>query len=136
MDIKEYTDLLHRVRSSLPDEIFEKSRFQLPKIDSFIEGNRTIITNWRDITKQIRRDEHVAKLLAKDLATSYSLDKTGRLAFSGKFGNSSLNKMLSDYVKAFVICNECSKPDTKLVRESRRLVVVCEACGSRHSAKR
>ena len=136
MDIKEYTDLLHRVRSSLPDEIFEKSRFQLPKIDSFIEGNRTIITNWRDITKQIRRDEHVAKLLAKDLATSYSLDKTGRLAFSGKFGNSSLNKMLSDYVKAFVICNECSKPDTKLVREGRRLVVVCEACGSRHSAKR
>lgn len=135
MDKNEYITLLKRARETLPETVFEKSRFQLPKLESFIEGNRTIITNWKEIALKIRRDEHFAKLLARDLATSYSKDATGRLAFAGKFANVSLNKQLQDYVKAYVICNECSKPDTKLVRESRRLFVVCEACGSRHSVK-
>ena len=72
MDKNEYVQLLKKARSSLPEHVFEKSRFEIPKMDSFIEGNRTIVTNWRDIVKQIRRDEHFAKLLAKELATSYT----------------------------------------------------------------
>ena len=135
MDQSEYTTLLKRARETLPETVFEKNRFQLPKLDSFIEGNRTIVTNWKEIAKAIRRDEHFAKLMARDLATSYSKDAAGRLAFAGKFAKYALNKQLEDYVKAYVICNECGKPDTKLVRENRRLNVVCEACGSRHSVK-
>lgn len=127
-------ELLRRARESLPEQVFEKSRFELPRIDSFVEGNRTIITNWRDVTKQIRRDEHFAKLLARDLATSYTTEGP-RLIFAGKFPNHTLNKQLSDYVKAYVLCEECHKPDTKLVREGRRLNLVCEACGARHSIK-
>jgi translation initiation factor 2 subunit 2 len=134
MDKTEYIQLLKKARASLPEQVFEKSRFEIPKIDSFAEGNRTIITNWRDIAKQIRRDEHFAKLLAKELATSYT-EEGGRLVFAGKFPKDSLTKQLAEYVKVYVICRECKKPDTKLVKDGRMLIMVCEACGARHSVK-
>lgn len=134
MDKSEYIELLKKARSSLPEQVFEKSRFEIPKIESFVEGNRTIVTNWRDVVKQIRRDEHFAKLLAKELATSYT-EESGRLVFSGKFPKDILSKQLHDYVKIYVICGECKKPDTKLVREGRLTLMVCEACGARHSVK-
>ena len=134
MDKNEYIQLLKRARSSLPEQVFEKSRFEIPKMDSFIEGNRTIVTNWRDIVKQIRRDEHFAKLLAKELATSYT-EEGGRLVFAGKFPKDSLSNQLTEYVIVYVFCHECKKPDTKLVKDGRTLIMVCEACGARHAVK-
>jgi translation initiation factor 2 subunit 2 len=134
MEKTEYLTLLKKVRASLPEQVFEKSRFEIPRIESFLEGNRTIITNWRDIVKQIRRDEHFAKLLAKELATSYT-EEGGRLVFAGKFTRDALNKQLADYTKTYVLCSECKKPDTKLVKDGRLLIMVCEACGARHAVK-
>jgi translation initiation factor 2 subunit 2 len=134
MEKSEYLELLNKARSSLPEQVFEKSRFEIPKIESFQEGNRTIITNWRDLVKQIRRDEHFAKLLAKELATSYT-EEGGRLVFAGKFPRESLTKELTEYTKKYVICSECKKPDTKLVKDGRLLIMVCEACGARHAVK-
>lgn len=134
MEKSEYLELLKKARSSLPEQVFEKSRFELPVMSSFIEGNRTIITNWREIVKQIRRDEHFAKLLAKELATSYT-EEGGRLVFAGKFNRDVLTKQLMDYTKIYVICSECKKPDTKLVKDGRLLILVCEACGARQAIK-
>ncbi|MHA2365986.1 MAG: translation initiation factor IF-2 subunit beta [Candidatus Hodarchaeales archaeon] len=135
MDKNDYLVLLKQARENLPESTKQKSRFELPKIESFIEGNRTIIPNWKEVARQIRRDEHFAKLMARELATSYEKDKAGRLAFAGKFHNMALNKHLSDYVRQYVICNECHKPDTGLIRDGRMLILVCEACGARHSVK-
>jgi translation initiation factor 2 subunit 2 len=134
MEKDHYLTLLDRARKQLPKEVFEKSRFEIPKIESFVEGNKTHITNWKDITKMIRRDEHFIKLMAREFATSIS-EEGGRLTFQGKFTASSLNKQLSTYVKVYVICPECGKPDTKLVKDDRMLILVCEACGARHSVK-
>ncbi|MHA1983837.1 MAG: translation initiation factor IF-2 subunit beta [Candidatus Hodarchaeales archaeon] len=134
MEKDQYLTLLGRAREQLPKEVFEKSRFEIPKIQSFTEGNRTHITNWKDVTKIIRRDEHFIKLMAREFATSIS-EESGRLIFQGKFTASSLNKQLSTYVRTYVICPECSKPDTKLIKDDRMLILVCEACGARHSVK-
>ena len=134
MDKDQYLSLLERARKQLPKEVFEKSRFETPKVQSFIEGNRTHITNWNIVSKIIRRDEHFIKLMAREFATSIS-EEGGRLIFQGKFTASSINKQLSTYVKTYVICPECGKPDTKLVKDDRMLILVCEACGARHSVK-
>ena len=134
MEKTEYIQLLKRARQQLPEQVFEKTRFETPKIESFIEGNKTYVTNWRDVTRIIRRDEHFAKLLAREFATAVT-EEGGRLVLQGKFISASLNKQLNDYVKTFVICPECHKPDTHLAKESRMLILVCEACGARHSVK-
>lgn len=134
MDRNEYIKLLQRSRESLPKDISKNFRFEVPKISSFIQGNKTIITNWSDITKKIRRDEHVRKIVAQNLATSASENKK-QLVLLGKFSKELLNKQLKDYTIKYVICSECSRPDTNLIKNGRIWTIICEACGARHSVK-
>ena len=35
----------------------------------------------------------------------------------------------------FVICSECSRPDTHLVKQGRELLIRCDACGAFRSVK-
>jgi translation initiation factor 2 subunit 2 len=34
------------------------------------------------------------------------------------------------YTETFVLCSECGRPDTKINKEGRILVLECEACGA------
>lgn len=134
---KDYLSTLKRARENLPAHVFEKSRFQIPNADVFKEGNKTWITDWNRILKIINREEdgdHLAKHLAGEFATS-ATEERGRLCLQGKFSRVMVNRELTSYVKDFVLCEECSKPDTKLVREGRILIKVCEACGARVAVK-
>lgn len=134
MERSEYLRLLKRSKEMLPKEISTNFRFKMPKINSFIEGNKTIITNWSDITKKIRRDEHVRKILAKNLATSTSVNKK-HLVLIGKFSKELLNKQLKEYTSKYVICSECSRPDTNLLKNGRFWIIACEGCGAHHAIK-
>ena len=135
MDFDEYVELLKRGRGQLPEQVFEKSRFEIPKVVAFVEGNRTFITNWRDIVKTLNSEaDHIGKFIAREFATSVN-DDTGRLILQGKFGKESLFKQFVNYCTIFVICPECKKPDTKLVREGRIMLKACEACGARSNVR-
>ncbi|UCE12145.1 MAG: translation initiation factor IF-2 subunit beta [Candidatus Heimdallarchaeota archaeon] len=134
---KDYLATLKRARKNLPAHVFEKSRFQIPKADVFKEGNKTWITDWGRILKILNREsesDHLAKHLAREFATS-STEERGRLCLQGKFSGTMINRELETYVKEFVLCEECGKPDTKLAKEGRILIKVCEACGARGAVK-
>lgn len=135
MNEDKYVGLLERGRATLPKKLFKTSRFDLPQVISQREGNKTIITNWGQIIKVINRDpDHVAKFLAKEFATATTFEG-GRIVLQGKFYTNSLDRQISIYTKNYVICTECKKPDTKLVREGRVFLKVCEACGARVAIK-
>jgi translation initiation factor 2 subunit 2 len=134
---KDYLVNLKRARKTVPAEVFEKSRFEIPVADVFQEGNKTWITDWNRILKILNREndaDHLSKHLAGEFATS-ATEERGRLFLQGKFSKTMVNRELTSYVKEFVLCEECSKPDTKLVREGRILIKVCEACGARGAIK-
>ncbi|UCG90525.1 MAG: translation initiation factor IF-2 subunit beta [Candidatus Heimdallarchaeota archaeon] len=134
---KDYLASLKRARDNLPAHVFEKSRFKIPYADVFKEGNKTWITDWARILKTLNREneaDHLAKHLAREFATS-STEERGRLCLQGKFSKGMINRELEAYVKEFVLCEECGRPDTKLVKEGRILIKVCEACGARVAVK-
>ncbi len=131
----EYKELLERARSQLPEKVFEQSRFEIPIIRSVVEGNKTFIVNIREILETINREEnHFLKFMAGELATSVTMEGA-RAVFAGKHARVTLQSLLERYVKEYVICNECSKPDTKLVAESRILWKRCDACGASTAVK-
>ena len=136
---KDYLASLKRARKNLPSHVFERSRFQIPEADVFREGNKTWITDWNRILKVLNRNQenekdHLAKHLAGEFATS-ATEERGRLLLQGKFSRSMINRELAAYAKDIVLCEECGKPDTKLVKEGRILIKVCEACGARGAIK-
>ncbi|MFX0115053.1 MAG: translation initiation factor IF-2 subunit beta [Candidatus Hodarchaeota archaeon] len=130
-----YVALLDRGRSMIPEHVFERARFQIPEVQAYQEGSRTFITNWRRIVRTLNREEgHVAKFLARLCSTAANPDGE-RLVLQGKFPAKLLDKHISAYSQAYVICSECGKPDTHLVHEKRMVMRICEACGARQTVK-
>ncbi len=127
----EYEKLLKRVRTQIPKEVFEKPRFEVPKARGSIEGNKTIIINFSEISNYLRRrPQHLLKFMQNELATSGNIDGT-RAVFVGKFSSAQINDKITRYVKEFVTCQVCGKPDTKIEKEERVSLLKCMACGAR-----
>ena len=127
-----YEQLLKRGLGQVPEKLKEKSRFEIPQARVMKAGLKTIIENFTDIARDLRRDQaHLQKFLLKELATKGDLDNK-RLVVIGNFPAELVNKKIDIYVKTYVICRECKKPDTKIAAEEGYSFLVCEACGARH----
>jgi len=131
----EYEELLKRARNQIPKDVLETKRFDVPKVKGSVEGNKTIITNFSEMAHYLGRDtHHLLKFLQNELATSGNMDGT-RAVFVGKFSSSQINDKVERYVKEFVVCQVCGKPDTKIEKEDRISLMKCMACGAREPVR-
>ena len=111
-------------------------RWDVPKACVQIIGNKTIICNFIQICSYIRRDcAHMAKFLAKELATLPKIENE-RLILNRKISPSYVELKIKLYTDKFVICDECNKPDTELIKEGGFMFIHCLACGAKHSLGR
>lgn len=106
-------------------------RFEIPKAEGHFEGKKTIFTNFLQIASHLRRDqEHFLKFLVKELATSGQLEGD-RLILNKKVSSKEINPKIEEYVKEFVVCKQCGKPDTEIIKEDRMNFMHCLACGAK-----
>ena len=134
-DFKTYEELLDKAYEQLPETIFEETRFKVPKGYSVIQGSRTVIKNFGDIASTLNRDpQHVLKYLLRELGTSGNVEGN-RAILQGKFTHYLINDRISDYVDNFVMCHECNRPDTVIIRDDRIDMLKCMACGARAPLK-
>ncbi|HDH41648.1 MAG TPA: translation initiation factor IF-2 subunit beta [Candidatus Altiarchaeales archaeon] len=129
MNPYEYEKLLDRAWEKLPDKLKNHSRFEIPKADSFVEGNQTIIRNFNEIANILGRDpKHLLTYLSKELAAFATFD--GRRAIINRvLRREMINRRIEAYAKEYVICHECGRPDTKFTELAGEKIVKCEACG-------
>lgn len=113
----------------------KEDRFNLPKIKGYFEGRKTILTNFFQIVNYIRRNpEHFQKFILRELAASGQKDGE-RFILNIKVPSKKINQKIEEYVKEFVLCRECKKPDTELIKEDRLTFLHCLACGAKHSVR-
>ena len=130
-----YENLLEDAYKKVKQIDSNSDRFEIPKAKGHFEGKKTIITNFAQIASYIRRNpEHFQKFLLKELAASGQVEGD-RLVLNIKVPSAKINQKIEDYVKEFVLCKECGKPDTELTREARLSFVHCLACGAKHSVR-
>ena len=128
----DYEKLLDRVIKNLPEEVIKSARFEVPKVRGHLQGQRTVLSNIHQIAGELnRKPEHLTKFLLRELATPGDLKEKG-LILGRKVSAGRVNEKIRKYAREFVLCKECGKPDTKLVRENRVLFLKCMACGARH----
>ncbi len=127
-----YNSLLDNIYAALPTKKKSDERFELPEFESFIEGNKTIIKNFDFVCNTLRRDKLLLiKYLSKELATPV-VQEGERVVLQRKVQPMALGSKLRDFIKFYVICSVCGKPDTKISTAGSRLKeLVCEACGAR-----
>ena len=131
----DYEKLLESAYSKIKPLESKSERFEIPKAEGYIEGNKTIISNFLQISAYIRRKpEQFAKFLLKELATSGSI-KGDRLVLQTKIPSPRINEKVTLYVKEHVTCRECGKPDTEIIKEGNFSFLHCLACGAKKSMK-
>ena len=131
----DYDALLERAREELPEISEEVKRFEVPRVRGHIQGNKTIISNFHQIADLLGRTaDHLLKYVLRELATPGDL-KSNALILGTKVSASRINEKISQYVKDFVICSECNRPDTNLLKEDKITFLKCSVCGAKQAVK-
>ena len=134
-NMENYEKLLKEAYSKVKSIKKDSERFEIPKVKGSVSGKNTIISNILLIANQIRRPvEHLVKFLQKELAVSGTLEKE-RLILKTRLNSSRVNEKIEQYVKEFVLCQECKKPDTEIVSEKGIKFKHCLACGAKSPIK-
>ncbi|MBS3093663.1 translation initiation factor IF-2 subunit beta [Candidatus Pacearchaeota archaeon] len=131
----EYEKLLDEAYAKIKPLEKTRDRFEIPKIEGHVEGNKTILTNLGQIASYARRDvDHILKYLMKELATP-GMIKENRAILMRKITSQKINEKIQDYTNEFVICRQCGKPDTEIIKEKGFSFINCLACGAKHSVR-
>lgn len=128
---QDYEKLLNEAYTNIKPVESKIDRFEVSKVEGHIEGTKTIITNFKQICSYVRRDcNHMLKFLLKELA-SPGVIKGDRLVLTRKIPSSLINEKIALYVQQYVICRECKKPDTELMKDNDVQFLHCLACGAK-----
>lgn len=128
--------MLKEAEKKISRDMSKESRLEIPTPNVIIQGNRTFITNFTDIANSIRRDpKHLAKFLFRELAKPGHVNDN-RLVLQGKAMKNLIQNKIDTYMKEFVLCKECNRPDTHIVKEDRLIFLKCEACGAKQPLRR
>jgi len=131
-----YHDLLHRLRVKMGTPAKSTGiRLELPEPQVLWVGNKTILRNFAEYPRLLRRDANkILMFLAKELATAASIDGE-RAIFIGRKDKQSFTVLLNRYMRDYVLCPVCGSPDTKVEKVKRLQFLLCEACGAKSSLK-
>jgi translation initiation factor 2 subunit 2 len=132
----DYEALLDRAIKNLPDKETTDERFVIPEPKMFAEGKTTVLDNFGNIASVLNRDpDHIMKYLTRELGTAGKTDGN-RAIFQGRFTKDMMKSNIISYVEEYVICSECSRPDTQLIKVERVLILKCSACGAHRPVKK
>ncbi len=129
-----YEELLDKAKEELPEDITQEERFSIPKVKGHVEGNKTIISNFVKIAKDLGREpKHMLKYVLGEIAAPGEIVQNKRVIIGSKISSSKINNAISEYAEKYVFCRECGKPETDLLEEDDVYIVKCRACGARES---
>ena len=135
MSDSDYRKLLKNVLEDTSAKRVVEDRFKLPKIEIFYEGNTTVIKNFDKISDAVNRDPQlILKFLLGGVGTAGEMEG-GRVVFQGKILAKQIQDKLKEYIDTYIMCSECNRPDTHLVKQGRNLLIRCDACGAFRSVK-
>ena len=131
----DYKKLLDKAIEQLPEKVAAHERFEIPKVMGHLQGNKTVISNFAQIADLLGRDiNHILKYIQKELATPGEI-KQKAVIMGSKVSASRINEKITAYAQEFVICKECGKSDTKIIKEGEFAFIKCTACGARHPVR-
>lgn len=129
--MENYENLLNDAFTKVKCSECACDRFEIKRVESHVEGNKTIITNFGQITNCLRRDaESFAKFLFRELAAPGEI-AGDRLILIKKVSSQRIEEKIKLYADKYVFCPNCKKPDTELMEENGAIFIRCLACGTK-----
>jgi translation initiation factor 2 subunit 2 len=131
----DYKKLLNDASGVLSSKTQTEERLKVPEPEIIYEGKATIIRNFLDIIDMLNRNpEDLVKYLTKEFGIGASINGR-RLVINRKLRQEDIKEKLNAYMATYVLCYECSSPDTTIEKVGRTYLLVCKACGAEHPIK-
>jgi len=131
----DYNKLLKDASGVLSSKTRTEERLKVPEPEIIYEGKATIIRNFIDITEMLNRNpEDLVKYLTKEFGIGANVAGR-RLIINRKLREEEIREKLNAYIATYVLCYECSSPDTTIEKVGRTYLLVCKACGAEHPIK-
>ncbi|MDP2845080.1 MAG: translation initiation factor IF-2 subunit beta [Candidatus Methanoperedens sp.] len=128
--MNDYLANLDRALKQLPEIKGSGERFVVPEPKLLTEGRTTVLENFAGIADKLNREPgHIFKFLLRELGTAGKIDGS-RGIFQKRITSGVITELINAYVKEYVICSECGRPDTHLMKSERILTLRCDACGA------
>ncbi len=126
----DYLANLDRALKQVPEIKGSGERFVVPEPKLLTEGKTTVLENFAGIVDKLNREpEHIFKFLLRELGTAGKMDGS-RAIFMRRLTFDVVTELINAYVKEYVTCSECGRPDTHLIKSERILTLRCDACGA------
>ncbi|KAF7701496.1 Eukaryotic translation initiation factor 2 subunit beta [Cucumispora dikerogammari] len=131
-----YETLLDNAMDALHKSSTEMGfKLKIP-LDVKREPNHKTSINLINLSRVIdRSSEHIRLFILRELHTTGSVNKEGRLIVKGSFNKNKIQTVVSRFLDEFVKCLSCNKYDTSIVKEERLWFVVCNKCASKKSVE-
>ncbi len=131
----DYNKLLKDASGVLSSKNRTEERLKVPEPEIIYEGKATIIRNFIDITEMLNRNpDDLVKYLTKEFGIGANVSGR-RLIINRKLREEEIREKLNAYMATYVLCYECSSPDTTIEKVGRTYLLVCKACGAEHPIK-
>uniref|UniRef100_A0A0B7B9X6 Eukaryotic translation initiation factor 5 n=1 Tax=Arion vulgaris TaxID=1028688 RepID=A0A0B7B9X6_9EUPU len=113
-------------------------RYKMPRLIAKVEGKgngiKTVIVNMTEVAKALSRPPtYPTKFFGCELGAQTQFDsKNDRYIVNGSHTDEKLQTLMDGFIKKFVLCPECSNPETNLVVQVKRGTIQqrCIACGN------
>ncbi|XP_048734668.1 eukaryotic translation initiation factor 5-like [Ostrea edulis] len=123
------------INSEVTDQFY---RYKMPRLIAKVEGKgngiKTVIVNMPEIAKALSRPPtYPTKYFGCELGAQTMFDfKNERFIVNGSHDASKLQLLLDGFIKRFVLCPECSNPETQLNCSQKKQTISqrCIACGN------
>lgn len=133
-----YESLLDRVFKSMAqrgigkgDKETQRYVVKPPKM-SRMGTKRTVYENFGETCADLSRDQkHVMNYILAELGATGNITEKGTLIIRGKFTSGMMEKILKPYIKEYVLCKTCKRPNTVLTKTDRLTFMECQDCSSK-----
>jgi len=122
------------INNEVDDQFY---RYKMPKLIAKVEGKgngiKTVIVNMLEIAKALHRPPtYSTKFFGCELGAQTQFDlKNDRFIVNGSHDAAKLQELLFGFIHKFVLCQECDNPETDLVVQAKKGIILqrCIACG-------
>lgn len=92
----------------------------------------TIITNMDKFSKELLFDKDILiRILGKKLSCKSGVDKTNNYYLQGEHSNEQINEILYGFIKEYLLCTMCNKPEVNISYKKNQIKQKCRACGNK-----
>jgi translation initiation factor 5 len=122
------------VRRDVDDAFY---RYKMEPLKTKIEGKgngiKTVVVNLSSVAQAVYRPgAYVIKYFGFELGAQTNVDPADdRWIINGAHESSKLQDLLDGFINKFVLCGDCSNPETEVIIEDGLIDLDCKACGSR-----